>query len=92
MRPSLSLLAVALWLTVPVAAQAAVSASQAEALKTTLTPLGGERAGNAAGTIPAWTGGLTKAPAGYQGPGKRHVDPYAADKPLFVITKANLEQ
>ena len=92
MRPSLSLLAVALWLTVPVAAQAAVSASQAETLKTTLTPLGGERAGNAAGTIPAWTGGLTKAPAGYQGPGKRHVDPYAADKPLFVITKANLEQ
>ena len=49
MRPSLSLLAVALWLTVPVAAQAAVSASQADALKTTLTPLGGERAGNAAG-------------------------------------------
>ena len=92
MRPSLSLLAVALWLAVPVAAEAAVSASQAATLKTTLTPLGGERAGNAAGTIPAWTGGLTKAPAGYQGPGKRHVDPYAGDKPLFSITKANLEQ
>jgi hypothetical protein len=26
-------------------------------LDTTLTPLGGERAGNADGSIPAWTGG-----------------------------------
>ena len=35
-------------------AQAAVTAEQAEALKTTLTPLGGERAGNADGSIPEW--------------------------------------
>ena len=25
-----------------------------------LTPMGAERAGNAAGTIPAWTGGITE--------------------------------
>lgn len=57
-----------------------------------LTPLGGERAGNASGTIPAWTGGITRVPTGYEGPGFRHVDPYAADKPLFTITRTNLDQ
>ncbi|MBM3105194.1 MAG: DUF1329 domain-containing protein [Pseudomonas sp.] len=72
-------------------ALAAVSAQQAEQLKTTLTPLGAERAGNAAGTIPPWEGGITQAPQGYV-PGKHHLDPFAADKPLFTITKANLEQ
>jgi len=33
-------------------------------LGTTLTPMGAEKAGNAAGTIPAWDGGITKVPAG----------------------------
>ena len=70
---------------------AAVSESDAAQLGNTLTPLGGELAGNKAGTIPAWTGGLTSAPAGYQ-LGKHHIDPFAEDKPLFTITKANLEQ
>ncbi|TBU74705.1 DUF1329 domain-containing protein [Phytopseudomonas daroniae] len=71
---------------------AAVSPQEAARLGTSLTPLGGEKAGNAAGSIPAWTGGLTQAPAGYQGSGKHHVDPFADDKPLFTITKANLQQ
>ena len=71
---------------------AAVSAEQASALKNQLTPLGAEKAGNAAGSIPAWDGGLTKAPAGYQGPGSHHADPFAAEKPLFTISKANLAQ
>lgn len=71
---------------------AGVSAQQAATLKTTLTPLGAEKAGNAAGSIPAWTGGMTQAPAGYKGPGQHHVDPFAGEKPLFTITKANLEQ
>ncbi|UCJ15042.1 DUF1329 domain-containing protein [Pseudomonas sp. MM211] len=71
---------------------AAVSPQDAAKLGTSLTPLGGEKAGNAAGTIPAWTGGITQAPAGYQGSGKHHVDPFADDKPLFTITKANLQQ
>ena len=56
-----------------------------------LTPLGGEKAGNADGTIPAWDGGLTKPPAGYT-PGKHYVDPFAADKPLFTITRQNVAQ
>jgi len=56
-----------------------------------LTPLGGEKAGNADGTIPAWTGGITTPPAGYQ-VGMHHPDPYAADKVLFTITGANMDQ
>jgi len=47
-------------------AQAAVSADEAAKLKTTLTPLGAERAGNKDASIPAWDGGMTKAPAGYK--------------------------
>ncbi len=54
-----------------------------------LTPLGGERAGNAAGTIPAWDGGLTTPPAGYQ-PGKHYVDPYAADAVTVTIDAQNM--
>jgi len=65
--------------------------ASAQGLPATLTPLGGEKAGNAAGTIPAWEGGLTKAPAGYA-PGRHYVDPFAADKPLFTITQANAAQ
>ena len=70
---------------------AAVSADQAARLNQDLTPLGAERAGNAAGTIPAWTGGITQPPAGYA-PGMHHPDPYADDQPLYVITAANLAQ
>jgi hypothetical protein len=58
-------------------------------LKSTLTPLGGERAGNAAGTIPAWDGGYSTLPAGYQ-PGDPRPVPFADEKPLFSITGANL--
>lgn len=70
---------------------AAVSESDAAQLGRNLTPLGGEVAGNKAGTIPAWTGGLTTAPAGYIS-GKHHINPFPDDKPLFTITKANLSQ
>ena len=73
-------------------AQAAVSAADAAKLGSTLTPFGAEKAGNADGSIPAWTGGITQAPAGYKGSGQHHIDPFPDDKPLFTITKANLEQ
>lgn len=53
--------------------------------------LGAEIAGNAAGTIPEWTGGLTKAPAGFD-PKKGYADPFASEKPLFVINQSNLAQ
>lgn len=72
-------------------AHAAVSADQSARLKTDLTPLGAERAGNTDGSIPAWDGGYTTVPAGYK-QGQRNVDPFAADKPLYTITAANLDQ
>jgi hypothetical protein len=45
---------------------AGVSAEQAARLGKDLTPMGGEQAGNADGTIPAWEGGITTPPAGYE--------------------------
>ncbi len=56
-----------------------------------LTPVGAERAGNAAGTIPAWTGGITTPPAGYV-EGDWHEDPYAADSALFTIDASNVDE
>ncbi|MBC9252607.1 outer membrane lipoprotein-sorting protein [Pseudomonas alcaligenes] len=72
-------------------AQARVDAAQAARLGQDLMPLGGERAGNAAGTIPAWDGGLTAGPSGYQ-PGMHHPDPYAADKELYRVDASNAGQ
>ncbi|MBI3171233.1 MAG: DUF1329 domain-containing protein, partial [Hydrocarboniphaga effusa] len=57
-----------------------------------LTPLGGEKAGNKAGTIPVWTGGYTTAPPGWKGVGTRMPDPFPEDQPLFTITNENLAQ
>jgi len=56
-----------------------------------LTPIGAERPGNADGTIPPWTGGITDMPEGYS-PGQRHPDPFPQDEVLFTITAANMEQ
>ena len=56
-----------------------------------LTPLGAERRGNADGSIPAWEGGITEPPPGYQ-PGTQHIDPYSDEQALFSITAENLEQ
>lgn len=70
---------------------AAVSAAEAAKLKSTLTPLGGERAGNKDASIPAWDGGYTKVPAGFK-PGQPRPDPFANEKPLFSITAKNMAQ
>ncbi len=56
-----------------------------------LTPVGAERAGNKDGSIPQWEGGLTAAPAGFDR-AKGYLNPYAADKVLYTITAANVEQ
>lgn len=56
-----------------------------------LTPIGAERAGNAGGTIPPWTGGLRELPAGYE-PGDRLVDPFPDDEVLFTITSDNVDE
>lgn len=56
-----------------------------------LTPVGAERAGNAAGTIPSWDGGLKEFPAAYR-VGQRLINPYAEDEVLFTITPDNLDE
>ena len=53
---------------------AEVSSEEASQLGKTLTPLGAEMAGNAAGTIPAWTGGIAKPAPGYR-QGGHYPDP-----------------
>jgi hypothetical protein len=70
-----------------ICASALVSGQEAAELKSRLTPMGAERAGNADGTIPAWTGGITSAP-GYVS-GAPRPDPFANDKPLISITARN---
>ena len=70
--------------------QAKVDQTQAARLGQDLTPLGAERAGNAAGSIPAWTGGV-QPPAGYT-PGMHHPDPFAADPMLYRIDQGNVAE
>jgi hypothetical protein len=68
----------------------AVTSAQVTSSK--LTPMGAERAGNQAGTIPQWDGGMTKLPDGFNHErGAHYRDPFATDKILFTITAANAE-
>ena len=55
-----------------------------------LTPYGAELKGNDAGTIPAWGGGLT--PEKMPPLQSQLENPFANEKPLFVITAANQDQ
>jgi hypothetical protein len=76
-------------------AWSAVTPEEAAKLGNELTPLGAEKAGNADGTIPAWTGGIkSAADAGVPNyrTGQHHPDPFADDKPLFTITPDNAGQ
>ena len=67
-------------------AHAGVSADQAAKLGTELTPVGAIK--EAQGNIPAWTGGLATDAASVDKNG-RLGNPFAGDKPEFVITAAN---
>ncbi|MES3001833.1 MAG: DUF1329 domain-containing protein [Pseudomonadota bacterium] len=70
-------------------AHAAASADEAAKLRTTLTPLGGERAGNKDGSIPPWEGGY---PADASATSASIANLFANDKPLFTITPQNAAQ
>ncbi len=72
-------------------ADAKLTAAEADRLGKDLTPVGADPAGNKEGTIPPWTGGLTKAPAGWVRD-NGYADPFADEKPLFTITAQNAEQ
>ena len=92
MRKTLTILGAALTVAfASTGAFAQVSAAEAARLGQDLTPMGAERAGNAAGTIPAWDGGLSSAPAGHV-PGGHYADPFAGDSMLFTIDASNLSQ
>ncbi len=92
MQNSIKLLSAVIGLAVSGSLLAAVSPEEAKQIGTTLTPWGAEIAGNADGSIPAYTGGI-KPPANYD-PSKPGVrpDPFAAEKPVLVITAANMAE
>ncbi|MES2262224.1 MAG: DUF1329 domain-containing protein [Pseudomonadota bacterium] len=73
------------------AASAQAGMPDVERLGNDLTPMGAEKAASKDGTIPAWDGGISKAPAGFN-PADGYLDPYASDKPLYTITSANMAQ
>lgn len=72
---------------------AEVPEAQIARLSQDLTPVGAERAGNADGTIPGWTGGLTSPPdgIGFKGDGY-YPDPFASDPILYTVDKSNAAQ
>ena len=80
-------------MTLSAAVHAELSAADLAKLGTTLTPMGAEKAGNAAGTIPAWDGGITKVPADVNfKSGGLYPDPFPNDKPLFTIASGNMDK
>ncbi|BBQ25640.1 MULTISPECIES: DUF1329 domain-containing protein [Aeromonas] len=90
MKHKQTMLALSLALAFTSQAQAAVSASEAGKLGTSLTQVGADAAANADGSIPAYTGGLTTAPAGFKAGDSMRPDPYAGDKPQLVIDGKNV--
>lgn len=75
---------------------AAIAAPDFSELGNSLTPIGAIQAGNEAGTIPAWDGGLCEPPAGYSPKDRRggwpYIDPFADEKPLYSITSENMAE
>ena len=72
-------------------AAAKVSEEEAARLGQELTPIGAERAGNAEGTIPEWTGGITEPPPGWK-VGDPRIDPFRDDAKLFSIDRSNVDR
>ena len=63
---------------------------EAHRLSEDLTPMGSERAGNAAGTIPEWTGGITTPPAGYSPASARYIRKMGYDPKTLTAAVVNL--
>ncbi|GAA5140545.1 DUF1329 domain-containing protein [Thalassotalea piscium] len=87
----ITLLSFAMSLAFSGASIAKVDTEQAKKLSGELTPMGAVKAGNADGSIPEWTGGITTPPAGYT-VGDHHLDPYPNDKVKYTITSANVAE
>jgi hypothetical protein len=71
---------------------AAVAPEEAKQLGTTLTEFGAEKAGNADGSIPPYTGGLTQPPASFKPRSGRYRDPFDGEKPLYSVDGKNVAQ
>lgn len=67
---------------------AKVSPEEAQRLGADLTPMGAEKAANADGSIPEWTGGFSNA----EGNPERPQDPFTSDEIILTITKDNLNE
>ena len=84
-------LALVLALAWPAATPAKVTADEAAALGKTLMPLGGERAANADGSIPAWDGGYSiPKPADGRERILEEFKLYANDPVLYTVTQATV--
>ena len=70
---------------------AAVSEEEAARLGKELTPLGATRAGSESGQIPAWDGGYTEVPSGYES-GDPRPNPFSDEKPLYSVTAENMDE
>jgi hypothetical protein len=92
MLKRMSLLAAGLVLAYAGVALGAVSADKAAQLGNNLTEIGAEKAGNKEGTIPEYTGGITKPPASYKKGSGWRPDPFEGEKPLYSITTKNMGQ
>ena len=78
-------------ISITINAYAESSANDVAKLGNELTPLGGIKAANTDGTIPAWNGGLTKPPAEYK-VGGHYVDPFSGDAIKLTITNSNMSE
>lgn len=72
----------------------ALVSADASRLGKDLTPMGAIKAGNADGLIPPWSGHVVGLPDGlsWDGPGTPYPDPWPDEKPLFTISKENMDQ
>ena len=85
MRFPLMLLSASISLALSSNAQAAVDAAQVAQLGQSLTLIGAEKAANADGTIPEYTGGNTTLPAGFTQGDSMRPNPYEDEQPRLVI-------
>ncbi len=68
---------------------AGVSAEEAARLGKDLTPMGGEMAGNADGSIPPWNPEGTPIPEGFVVGSGDYIDPFPDEKPMYTIDGSN---
>jgi hypothetical protein len=71
---------------------AAVTPDQAAQLGKDLTPMGGEMAGNADGSIPPWNPEGTAVAADFVPGSDNYTNPYADEKPLYTIDGSNWKE